>query len=191
MVKKQDKNNSKRQENQEEAGCPAKASKIGHSTPYSYCSRDRFQTCLYLSPFGGLLGLIKFMELIRFKEIFEGLYNPPSRTSAMGYYSMVYGFIMLLFIGFNRVWHFLYIQTDSMLCSIFHVVKLPFVTTYWRYVNSLGINQGKSLLEVMSALREAGMAFMRDRIPGYPYRYRHDRYGDFKTGVNVIYYQSL
>ena len=33
-------------------------------------------------------------------------------------------------------------------------MKLPFVTTYWRYVDSLGINQGKSLLEVMSALRE-------------------------------------
>ncbi|HEY4482444.1 MAG TPA: hypothetical protein VI489_06285 [Candidatus Brocadiaceae bacterium] len=38
MVKKQDKNNSKRQGNQEEAGCPAKASKIGHSTPYDYCN---------------------------------------------------------------------------------------------------------------------------------------------------------
>ena len=154
MVKEQEKDSAKRRGNQGKAECLAKASKIGHSTPYSYCSRDRFQTCLYLSPFGGLLGLVKLMELIRFKEIFEGLYNPPSRTSAMGYYSMVYGFIMLLFIGFNRVWHFLYIQTDSMLCSIFHVVKLPFVTTYWRYVNSLGINQGKSLLEVMSALRE-------------------------------------
>ena len=147
MVKKQDKDNTKSLENQGKAECPAQASKIWHSTPYSYCSER-------LSPFGGLLGLVKFMELIRFKEIFEGLYNPPSSTPAMGHHSMVYGFIMVLFIGFNRVWHFLYIQTDSMLCSIFHVVKLPFVTTYWRYVNSLGINQGKSLLEVMSALRE-------------------------------------
>ena len=82
------------------------------------------------------------MELIQFKEIFAGLYTPPTRTPDMGHYTMVCGFIMLLFIGFNRVWHFLYIQTDSMLCSIFHVVKLPFVTTYWRYVDSLGINQG-------------------------------------------------
>ena len=38
MVKNEDKNNSKRQGNQEEAGCPAKASKIGHSTPYDYCN---------------------------------------------------------------------------------------------------------------------------------------------------------
>lgn len=52
------------------------------------------------------------------------------------------------------MWHFIYIQFDSMLCSIFNVVKLPYVTTYWRYVKSLGINQGKSLLMVMSAIRE-------------------------------------
>lgn len=45
MVKKQNKNTAKRQENQEEADCPAKASKIGHSTPYEYCSER-------LSPFG-------------------------------------------------------------------------------------------------------------------------------------------
>ncbi len=38
MVKKQDKNNSKRPGNQEEAGYPAKAGKIGHSTPYDYCN---------------------------------------------------------------------------------------------------------------------------------------------------------
>src|SRR3989337_4264334 len=93
MVKEQEKDSAKRRGNQGKAECLAKASKIGHSTPYSYCSRDRFQTCLYLSPFGGLLGLVKFMELIRFKEIFEGLYNPPSSTPAMGHHSMVYGFV--------------------------------------------------------------------------------------------------
>ena len=31
---------------------------------------------------------------------------------------------------------------------------MPHVTTYWRYVASLGINQGMSLLLVMAALRE-------------------------------------
>ena len=38
MVKKQYKNNSKRQENQGGSECLAKSNKIGHSTPYSYCS---------------------------------------------------------------------------------------------------------------------------------------------------------
>lgn len=147
MVKRQKKNNFKSRINQGKDECSAKASKIGPSTPYDYCNER-------LSPFGGLLGLVKFMDLIQFKEIFEGFYKPPSRTPKLGHYNMVYGLIMLLFIGFNRVWHFIYIQFDSMLCSIFNVLKLPYVTTYWRYVNSLGINQGKSLLMVMSALRE-------------------------------------
>lgn len=56
MVKKQNKNNSKGQEMQGKAACSGKASKIGHSTPYDYCSER-------LSPFGGFLGLVKFIVL--------------------------------------------------------------------------------------------------------------------------------
>jgi hypothetical protein len=52
------------------------------------------------------------------------------------------------------IWHFMYIRIDLKVCSIFNVVKLPSVTTCWRYVDSLGINQGRSLLDVMSALGE-------------------------------------
>jgi len=147
MVKRQNKDNAGRLINQGENGCPAKATKIGPSTAYEYCSER-------LSPFGGLLGLVKFMDAVKFKEIFDGFYTLPARTPELGHYHMVYGIIMLLFIGFNRIWHFVYIRIDPILCSIFNVVKLPYVTTYWRYVNSLGINQGKSLLDVMSALRE-------------------------------------
>jgi len=116
MVKKQNKDNAKRQGNQEEAVCPAKAGKIGHSTPYTYCSER-------LSPFGGLLGLVKFMELIKFKEIFEGLYIAPKRRPCMGHYPMVCGVIMLLFIGFNRVWHFLYIQTEMSLLKVMSALR--------------------------------------------------------------------
>ncbi|MDY6830648.1 MAG: transposase [Thermodesulfobacteriota bacterium] len=41
-----------------------------------------------------------------------------------------------------------------MLCGFFHLDKLPVVSTFWRYVDSMGINQGKSLLTVISILRE-------------------------------------
>ncbi len=147
MVKNHEKCSSKDRINQGEDGCLSRASKIGPSTAYDYCSER-------LSPFGGLLGLVKFMDLIRFKEIFDSFYRPPARTPLLGHYEMVVGLVMLLFIGFNRIWHFVYIQLDAMLCSIFKVLKLPYVTTFWRYVDSLGINQGQSLLMVMSALRE-------------------------------------
>lgn len=147
MVKRQDQSSAGRCKNQGENEGHQEASKIGPSTGYDYC-RER------LSPFGGLLGLVKFLDLVNFREVFAGFYKPPERLPEMGHYPMVYGILVLLFIGFTRVWHFLYIQMDAMVCGLFHRVKLPYVTTYWRYVNSLGINQGMSLLRVMSALRE-------------------------------------
>ena len=147
MVKRQDQSSAGRCKNQGENEGQQKASEIGPSTAYDYC-RER------LSPFGGLLGLVKFLDLVKFREIFEGFYKPPERLPEMGHYNMVCGILLLLFIGFTRVWHFLYIQFDAMVCGLFNRVKLPYVTTYWRYVDSLGINQGMSLLRVMSALRE-------------------------------------
>jgi len=60
MVKRQSKDNSKSRINQGQTECPVKASKIGASTRYEYCSE-------HLSPFGGLLGLVKFMNLVKFE----------------------------------------------------------------------------------------------------------------------------
>src|ERR1039458_4892985 len=147
MVKRQIKDNAGRPINQGETECPAKATKIAPSTGYEYCSER-------LSPFGGALRLVKFMDLVQFRDIFDAFYTSPEWTPDMGYHDMIYGILLLHFIGFNRIWHFQYIRHDPMLCSIFKVDKLPFVTTYWRHVDSLGINQGKSLLDVISALRE-------------------------------------
>lgn len=172
MVKRQNKDSAGRLINQGENGCLARATRIGPSTAYEYCSER-------LSPFGGLLGLVKFMDAVKFKEIFDGFYKLPARTPEIGHYSMVYGIIMLLFIGFNRIWHFVYIRIDPMLCSIFNVIKLPYVTTYWRYVDSLGINQGKSLLDVMSALRERVW-----QLCGISYRSIHI---NIDTTVETIY----
>ena len=125
----------------------ANARKINASTTYETCTEQ-------LSPFGGLLALIKFLDLVNFHEIFDFAYRPPSREPKLGHYSMLVGVLMLLFIGFNRLWHFVYIRLDAMLCGFFNVTRLPVASTFWRYVNSLGINQAKSLLNVMSILRE-------------------------------------
>ena len=67
---------------------------------------------------------------------------------------MVLCILMLLFIGFSRLWHFLYVQLDPMLCAAFGVDKLPHATTLWRYLNSLGINQAQPLLKIQAAVRE-------------------------------------
>jgi hypothetical protein len=50
--------------------------------------------------------------------------------------------------------HFSYIRCDALVIRFFQVACLPVVSTFWRYVNSLGINQSRSLLDVMRVLRE-------------------------------------
>ena len=140
----------------------ARARKINASTPFETCTEQ-------LSPFGGLLALIKFFDLIDFREIFHFAYIAPSRQPKLGHYSMMVGIVMLLFIGFNRIWHFVYVRLDAMLCGFFKVDRLPAASTYWRYVNSLGINQARSILKVNSILRErvwqlCGLRYVRIRI---------------------------
>jgi hypothetical protein len=41
-----------------------------------------------------------------------------------------------------------------MLCGFFNLPRLPVASTFWRYVNSLGINQAQSLLQLMALLRQ-------------------------------------
>ena len=59
-----------------------RASKINASTVYETCTEQ-------LSPFGGLLGLIKFFDLIEFEEVFKNQYIEPSRKTKLGNYHMV------------------------------------------------------------------------------------------------------
>ena len=147
MVKRR-KNNTKKKRNGKgfkENG--TKARKIDASTVYETCTEQ-------LSPFGGLLPLIKFLDLVGFKEIFDSTYSAPERQPKLGHHLMVVGILMLLFIGFNRLWHFTYIRLDAMLCGFFRLTKLPVATTFWRYVDSLGVNQASSFLKIISILRE-------------------------------------
>jgi hypothetical protein len=120
--------------------------KIKASTAYDTCSEQ-------LSPFGGLLALIKFLDLVDFKQMFDFIYRAPTRQPKLGHYSMMVGLLMLLFIGFNRIWHFTYLRLDAMLCGFFNLSQLPAASTFWRYVNSMGINQARSLLQLMAQLR--------------------------------------
>jgi len=147
MVKRR-KNNTKKKRNGKgfnENGSEAR--KINASTEFETCTEQ-------LSPFGGLLPLIKFLDLVRFKEIFDSTYLAPRREPKLGHHLMVVGILMLLFIGFNRLWHFTYIRLDAMLCGFFRLTKLPVASTFWRYVDSLGINQANSFLNIISMLRE-------------------------------------
>jgi hypothetical protein len=147
MVKKRKKNIRKNRISKQFNNACGRARKINASTEVETCSEQ-------LSPFGGLLGLVKFLDLFDFKKHFEESYIAPSRETKLGDYAMVLGILALMFIGFNRIWHFVYIGLDAMLCGIFSVKRLPVASTYWRYLDSLHINQAEALLRIMSRLRE-------------------------------------
>jgi hypothetical protein len=113
--------------------------------------------------------VVKFLEVVQFQDIFETLYTKPSRYPAQGHYFMVKGILMLLFIGFNRLWHFFYIRFDPLICGIFNVVCLPVASTYWRYLDSMGINQATSLVNLIAGLRRrmwevCGLAYTKVHI---------------------------
>ena len=123
MVKKR-KNNTRK--GRIRKGCcknRTKARKFNASTVYETCTEQ-------LSPFGGLLALIKFFDLVNFHKIFDSAYQPTSREPKLGHYSMMVGILMLLFIGFNRIWHVVYICLDAVLCGCFRVTQLPAASTF-------------------------------------------------------------
>lgn len=128
--------------------------RIGPNTPYGTCSER-------LTGFGGLFLLIKLVDLLGMQEVFERHYVSPRRQPKLGCYQMIYGLMILLFVGFQRVGHIEYIREDAMICGLFKVKRLPAVSTYWRYVQSLGIIQSQSLLRVMAELRRRTWQFIK------------------------------
>lgn len=147
MVKERKKNSRKSHDSKRFNRGFGKARKINASTEVATCREQ-------ISPFGGLLGLIKFLDLVDFRRHFEEAYVAPSREPKLGHYAMVLGILGLMFIGFNRIWHFVYIGLEPMLCGIFNVRRLPVASTYWRYLDSLHINQAQAMLGIMKRLRE-------------------------------------
>ena len=129
-----------------EAATAHRAVRITAETPYGECSER-------LTAFGGLLALVKFLDLIKFEAAFTHHYVRPKRGPKLGDYRMVLGLLLLLFIGFQRLGHFAYVRTDAMVCGVLRVAVLPAVSTFWRYLQALTIVQSAALLRLGAALR--------------------------------------
>ena len=82
MVKRRKKNSRKNRIRKGFCKNRVKARKINASTPYETCTEQ-------LSPFGGLLALIKFFDLVNFHRIFDFAYQPTSRKP-IEYNSCIY-----------------------------------------------------------------------------------------------------
>lgn len=147
MVDSKKQNTAKHIENQGEYQTEGKSNKINASTHYATCDAR-------MTAFGGLLSFVKFIDLLKFEEVFEQYFVMPKRQCSIGHYKMFVGIMVLIFIGFQRLGHFAYIQTDSMICGLLDVTKLPVISTFWRFLRSMGYNQARSLLRMSGVLRK-------------------------------------
>jgi len=126
--------------------CKRRTTQISANTPYDMCTER-------MTPFGGLLALVKFLDLIKYEQVFNDLYVSPSRKAELGCYRMVLGLLMMLFIGFHRISHMHHLRRDPVVSGILKVTELPVVSTFWRYVQSLKIMQSQALIRIMGSLR--------------------------------------
>ena len=116
--------------------------------------------------------LVKMFDLLDFEREFNKYYGAPKRLPQFGHYRMVSGILKLLFIGFQSLLgHFAYLRGEVMLCGLLRVPLLPVVTTFWRYLRSLGIGQSASLLNLSGVLR----AKVWEQV----------KYAPKKVGVNI------
>jgi hypothetical protein len=123
--------------------------------PAKIKANTRYELCdTHLTAFGGLLALVKFLDLVNFKEIFEIRYCSPKRKPELGCYHMIQGLLMLMFVGFTRLGHIEYIRRDPMICGILGVGILPAISTFWRYLASLCLNQSKAFLLIGADIRQ-------------------------------------
>jgi hypothetical protein len=146
MVKTGKKHTPKNRVNQGKSKTAGKPAKIKPDTAYTVTDGR-------MTAYGGLFGLVKFLDLIGFREVFLEYYQSPNRKTELGCHRMVLGFLLLLFVGFARLGHFEYLRRDPMVCGVLEVEILPVVSTFWRYLRTLWLPQSQSLLKISAVLR--------------------------------------
>ena len=95
-----------------------------------------------------MLALVKLVDPSGFVQIFVKYFARLKRTAKLGHYRMVLSLLLLLFVGFQRLKHFIHVRTEPMICGTLRVSCLPVVSTFWRYLASLRLSQAASLLKL-------------------------------------------
>ena len=96
MVKSKNQHNQKEGVKQGEKEGGSKTRKIKASTHHGYVNE-------HLSPYGGLLPLVKLWDGLKFDVLFSTSYCEPTRETQYGSLFLIKGLLLLLFIGFCRL----------------------------------------------------------------------------------------
>jgi len=148
--------------------------KITAATPYSFIDEQ-------LTPFGGAFALEKLLDALAVEQAFEEHFIAPARTPELGHWRMVKGILALHFMGLSRLYHFTHVNEDPMLKGVLALAKLPAVSTFWRCLNSYGLNQDRSFLKINAVVRERAWRSLH-----YDARFSHIHV-DIDTTVKTVY----
>jgi len=148
--------------------------KITGATPYGYVEE-------HLTSFGGVLPLEKLFDALEVEEVFAEHFIAPARTPELGHWRMVKGVLALQFMGYYRLYNFHHFRDDAMLKGIIQVDQLPAVSTFWRCLNSYGINQDRALLKINAVVRERAWQSLE-----YDQLFQHIHV-DIDTTVKTVY----
>ena len=107
--------------------------RITGSTPYEFGAQG-------LTPYGGLLPAVRLLERLEFRQLLEERLTVKRQPVAMSMYEFVLAIVIALYIGFDRLSHLTFLAKDSVITGILGVVTLPVQSTFWRFLNSLGLH---------------------------------------------------
>jgi len=157
---------------QGEAQGAKRATKITGSTPYEFGARG-------LTPYGGLLPVVRLLERLEFRRLIEERLTVKRETIAMSVYEFVLAIVIALYIGFDRLSHLRFIGKDAVITGIVGVVALPVQSTFWRFLNSLGIHNVRQWEQIHREMLQRVWQAARIR--------RHTITIDTDTTVNTVY----
>jgi len=121
------------------------ATKITGSTPYDFGARG-------LTPYGGLLPLIKLLERLQFRELIEDRLTVKRKPAAMSLSDFILGIVLALYIGFDRLTHMTFLAGDPAITGILGVKRLPVQSTFWRFLNSFRLHNVRQWEQIHAVL---------------------------------------
>jgi len=110
---------------------------------------------------------------VQFEELFTAT-TFPGRTPELGHFKMVYGIIILLYIGFNRIWHFLYLRFDLDAVQNLWGGQASLCDNVLEVCELIGDQPREIVLKVMGSFGGGYGKGMRDKAYVGAYQYGHD-----------------
>ena len=146
--------------------------RITGSTPYEFGARG-------LTPYGGLLPLVRLLERIELGQLIEERLTVKRQPVAMGVRDFVLAMVLALYIGFDRLSHMVFLARDAVITGILGVKELPVQSTFWRFLNSMGLHNVRQWEQIHGVL--LGRVWQAAQIR------RHTITIDTDTTVNTVY----